>query len=153
MNGWLAIDPGVSGAVALVRDDGSVSLVVDTPVAGKDIDGAGLAMLLRDYVGAVRGVVLERVGAMPKQGVSSTFRFGRSLGVLEGACLALGLRVEWVAPVKWKRHYGLIGQDKDMARRRALERWPGEAAALKRKKDVGRADALLMAAWGVEVLR
>lgn len=47
----------------------------------------------------------------------------------------------------WKRRFGLIGQDKDAARLLAIQRFPATAFQLQRKKDNGRADALLIALW------
>ena len=48
----------------------------------------------------------------------------------------------------WKRHLRLTGMDKDAARQLVIERFPSAAPNMKRKKDVGRADALLLAHWG-----
>lgn len=56
------------------------------------------------------------------------------------------MRVELVTPQQWKRHHGLLGADKDAARAVASRMFPG--ASLARTRDVGRADALLIAAYG-----
>lgn len=58
--------------------------------------------------------------------------------------------VERVTPGEWKRHHRLIGKDKDAARALALDRWPGRGDLFTRKKDHGRADAALIAAWHLE---
>ena len=42
---------------------------------------------------------------------------------------------------------GLIGTDKDAARLLAIKRFPSAEPQLRRKKDSGRADALLLALW------
>jgi len=96
--------------------------------------------------------VVERVGAMPGQGVASTFRFGRGAGVVDGVLGALGAPFQYVAPGVWKRHFGLLKKPKDASRLMALERFPNCANELKRKRDHGRAEALLIAAWGRSVL-
>ena len=149
----LGIDPGAtSGAIAIVVD-GQLLDVVDMPCADGIIAASLLAIELREA--ALAGlddrpdVIIERVHAMPKQGVTSMFKFGRSLGVIEGVVATLGWPVEWVTPQMWKRHYGLIGKDKDAARLLALETWPEHAETFRRKKDVGRADAALIARWGL----
>src|SRR6185295_14908392 len=94
-------------------------------------------------------VVIERVNAFPKQGVSSSFRFGMGLGIIHGVVAALGFRMVEVAPTVWKRHFKL-GPDKEDARALALKRLPAAAVNLSRKKDAGRAEALLMALWWQE---
>ena len=78
----IAIDPGaISGACAIFPDGGEIS-VEDLAVANGQLDAASLADLLRGE--GVSVAVVERVGAMPKQGVASTFRFGFACGVIEG---------------------------------------------------------------------
>jgi crossover junction endodeoxyribonuclease RuvC len=91
-------------------------------------------------------VVIEEVHAMPKQGVASTFRFGAAFGVAVGVIQATGLPMEFVQPAQWKKRAGVLRTAKDYARTRALELYPH--ADLARKRDQGRADALLIARYG-----
>lgn len=77
------------------------------------------------------------------------FSFGRSAGLCEGICAALGLRYAYVLPQAWKRLYGLTGRDKDCSRTEAIRLYPEIASELARKKDIGRADAVLIAGYGV----
>ncbi len=151
----IGIDPGATGALAVLAD-GKVDTVIDMPVSarkagGQQINAAELGALLRGvgvkHHGADLLMVLEQVSAMPGQGVSSMFRFGESVGVIRGALGALRLPLLCVSPQVWKRHHGLIGADKDVARTRAIELFPEVSGLLARKKDIGRADALLIAAW------
>lgn len=148
------IDPGASGAVAVLS--GTATYVVDIPTAktasGKTriVPSAVGAHLLA--LGTPACVWIEDVHAMPGQGVSSMFAFGRSLGVVEGVCGALKLPVRYVQPAVWKRAFGLIGADKDAARTVASQRFPA-LKSLSRKCDVGRADALLIALYGLTVMR
>jgi crossover junction endodeoxyribonuclease RuvC len=94
-------------------------------------------------------VIIERVGAMPKQGVSSTFRFGKSYGVAIGVVAALKIPVHFVAAGVWKRHFNLPA-DKEAARARALQLWPGRAELFSRRRDHNRAEAALLARYGAE---
>ena len=99
---------------------------------------------------ADRGLLVakvEQVGPMPGQGVSSMFSFGYSAGVVSGVLGSLGVNKVMVRPQAWKKAYGLTGRDKDAARTLAIERYPEAAPLLVRKKDVGRADALLIAGY------
>lgn len=121
---------------------------------GNRVDGQLLAQAIRDAMtrrpGAYFVAVLEAVHAMPDQGVSGVFRFGESYGVLRGVLGALNIPIVDVAPAVWKRHHGLLKTEKDAARALAIRKWPAADADLKRKKDIGRADALLIAAFGVD---
>lgn len=151
----IGIDPGASGAIAFLADGVPVALhdmpVMPRKAGGSQVNAAELASILRGayhtHYGAYIVAVLEAVSAMPGQGVSSMFRFGESYGVVRGVLGTLGIGIVPAVPQVWKRRMGLSGADKDVARTMAIERYPAIAAQLARKKDVGRADALLIAAW------
>ena len=142
----LAIDPGVTGAVCMISGD-IVSVfdlpVMTMPTGKKQINPYELTALIQEL--APDRAVIEKVGAMPGQGVVSMFNFGKSAGIIEGVCAGLFIPVSFVTPQKWKKHHGLIGKDKDYARTYAIQTRPELAVQLKRKKDIGRADAYLMA--------
>lgn len=90
--------------------------------------------------------MIEKVGSMPKQGVSSTFKFGRSYGEIIGVVAAHKLRMDFVPPGVWKRTFGL-SKDKDASRLKAMELFPQLRDRLTRKKDHNRAEALLIAEY------
>ncbi len=145
----MGIDPGISGAIAFYYTDVSRVAVADVPVIGKEINTAVLAQMVRtnqpDFA------VIEEVHAMPKQGVTSVFNFGRSYGDVRGVVCALGVRLYFVTPQKWKKHFGLSA-DKEQSRLRALRMFPANAESFKLKKHEGRAEAALIALYGAEVL-
>ena len=148
----LAIDPGASGALAFFSVATGTLDVVDMPVmeitrngkTKREISPTLLANEIRQRRPSV--AVLERVGAMPGQGVSSMFQFGRGVGMVEGVIGALGLPLTYVTPRAWQKAVGLRG-GKDGSRLRAVELFPAYASLFARKKDDGRADASLMAFW------
>jgi Holliday junction resolvasome RuvABC endonuclease subunit len=144
----LAIDPGsVSAAYAVLEEETfRIVDVDDVPVVDKMVDAAGWSQIVEFWEPAV--AVIEQVSAMPKQGVASSFRFGMGCGLLRGVVIAVGIPVVQVAPSKWKRDMGL-DNDGEKSRALALRHWP-KCAHLKRKKDHGRAEALLLARWFVE---
>lgn len=151
----IGIDPGQTGALAVLAD-GAFAGFYDMPTlpraaGGLQIDAVTLAAKLRGVFSTHHGArvfaVLEQVGAMPKQGVTSTFRFGESFGVVLGVLGALGIPHMQVRPERWKKYLQLSGQEKDVARTVAVQRHPNASMFLERKKDVGRADALLIATW------
>lgn len=145
----IAVDPGKSGAIALLDSYSQIVTVHDMPVAGKIVSGQLLADLEDWEVDDYGTVVIEDVHAMPGQGVTSMFSFGRSLGVVEGVFAACGRPIEYVAPSKWKRWHGLDA-NKESARRRAIELWPTSARLFARVKDNGRAEAALIALWWMQ---
>jgi len=147
---FLAIDPGaISGAYALFYNAVPVQ-VGDLPVVGGQLDGAELGRL----VGGMEpfAVVVERVHSMPKQGVASTFKFGMAVGIIHGVILANEVPLHLVTPGTWKRHFRLTGTDKDAARALAIRLYP-KLGGLSRKKDQGRADALLMGLYFLDPIK
>ena len=147
----LGIDPGLTGAIACVRPH-EVLICHDMPIevgTGKRrrVSAPALVHLMTSLIERFQphAVAIEQVSARPDQGVASMFAFGRSLGVLEGVVAALGLEVTYHSPAAWKRRYGLTGRPKDASRAKALELYPKAVPWLARKKDHGRADAILLA--------
>lgn len=151
----LGIDPGQTGAIAVLHD-GEVKQVIDMPTTAR-LHGKGQQVdaytLTSELLAAASGhnqrrAIIEAVSAMPGQGVSSTFRFGEALGVVLGVLGALQIPVSWASPVRWKKAAGLYGKDKDAARTLALQLHPEAGDMLTRKKDIGRADAICIAHFG-----
>lgn len=151
---FIGVDPGFSGAVATILEDGTLE-VEDMPtlknVKGKvEIDLHGLYSVLHPE-GFECFAVVEQVGAMPGQGVTSMFRFGQSYGAIQMAVAAHKIPVAYVTPVRWKKHFGLT-RGKDVSRGLAMQRFPDRADWFKRVKDDGRAEAALLALYAKEVM-
>lgn len=146
----IGIDPGKSGALAALSTNGHLIEVFDMPVVGTTISGALLNEWVHEWVNPPIGpsvvAVIEDVHAMPKQGVSTTFAFGRALGLVEGVIQGNGIPLHYVSPARWKRDLRL-GRDKGVSRQRAVELWPDKAGLFARVKDDGRAEAALIAYW------
>lgn len=143
----LGIDPGLSGALALLDSEGVAELVADLPVIrdGKLswIDGAALQGTLLDALhGRSCRAAVERVGAMPRQGIASAFNFGAGLGSILGVLQTLGLPIDLVTPAQWKAAMGL-SRDKRASLHKARLLFP--CADLTLAKHDGRAEALLLA--------
>lgn len=148
---YVGIDPGLSGAVAVLDADGNVEDLFDLPVTAK-AHGKGNQLSCSELAGMMSPlrnakVTVERVNAMPKQGVVSVFGFGFTAGAIEGIVCALGMPLRYATPQEWKREFGLVGKDKDASRTLCIQMWPRWAHKLDRKKDNGRSDALLIAEY------
>ena len=161
---YLGVDIGQTGAISLLDSD-SVIGVWDMPATEKNY-GKGReinAYLLHDLVSEIiegriiSAAYIERVASGSfsgrKQGATGAFSFGRSAGVVEGVLAAHGLYVEWITPQAWKKHFNLTGKDKDASRLLALELFPEMADRLKRKKDNGRSDSVLIGLAGYTARR
>jgi len=149
----IGIDPGISGAISVFNwETQSLLEVIDMPTLEVDsgktkkrhISAAGLRNILEGYPDS--HVVIEKVGAMPGQGVTSMFNFGRSAGIIEGVVAALRMPHTYVTPQTWTKVVGRAA-GKDASRMRAMELFPAKADLFKRAKDDGRADACLIAHW------
>lgn len=144
-------DPGLDGGWACVRSDGKLLATDMLPVAGVGTKRMISAPLLFDALRQWNAdvAIVELVSAMPKQGVSSSFRFGQAVGVVKGVVGSLLLPLEEVSAAKWKKHFGL-SSDKEASRALALKRWPDKASLFARKMDHQRAEAALIALYYIE---
>jgi crossover junction endodeoxyribonuclease RuvC len=156
----LAIDPGLTGAYALVERDGTIVKVDDLPVIAdaktKWIDGDTLTEQWLDLINDrdVTGVI-ERVHPMPESGSQGAFSQGMTLGSLLVSLQMVQARIVMVTPATWKRDVGLLSRPgmTDGARKRASidkARLLFPRAPLDRQKDHGRAEALLIAHWHLQ---
>ena len=153
MTAVLGIDPGCSGALVLVTEHGGYidHLAMPTIKVGTKsrVNGAAVAAWVRQY--GITHAYLEQVGAMPGQGTASMFTFGHAAGVAEGILQGLNIPYTLVTPQAWKKSAGLIGSDKDAARSRAIQLYPGLRALDAKAKGQAIADALLIARHGIGI--
>ncbi len=146
------IDPGLSGALAIL-DDKKIVDVIDLPTMSdgkknkRQLNSAHLSQYMHKNVVDIENtvVVVEQVNAMPGQGVTSMFNFGQTFGAIKGISAALQLPIYFVRPSKWKKHFELINSSKDASRTKAIEMYPAIAKDLSKKKDVNKSDAILIA--------
>ena len=148
MTAYVGIDPGMTGGIAYVTATGVLGDCVQMPTHDGEVSGWMLAQILEVYREDIQDrmvVVVENVHSMPKQGVSSTFKFGKSFGIVLGVVQGMGLPMHRVTPQAWKKTHTLIGKDKDASRGLATELWPSMSMHWSRKKDNGVSDAALIA--------
>lgn len=148
----IGIDPGAKGAIALFVDDGRFAEVRDMPTVlakGRPrVDAAALASLVR--VLAPDSAVVELVGAMPGQGVTSMFQFGRACGIVEGVLAAFQVPVTYITASQWKGALR-VPTDKHGARARASQLMPQGAECWPKAVNDGRAEAALIGLYGVRI--
>jgi crossover junction endodeoxyribonuclease RuvC len=150
----LGIDPGVRGGLAIVSSANGVGAlvdVIDIPTVGDGARERVDVAAVRDFIRCHSPVfaLIERAQAMPRQGASSGFKYGRAVGALEAAVVLCAVPLELVEPVAWKRFWHLPAKDKERSRQKALELFPAAHSLLARKLDHGRAEAALIALYGL----
>ena len=144
---WIGCDPGaVSGAIGALDDYGNYVESFDIEHKDKHILALVFKSRLLSIIDPKEGaeICMEQVHSMPNQGVSSTFTFGRAVGVISAVCELTRYPVHLVTPQKWKKHFHLTA-DKEESLDMARYLWP--EAKLKRKKDINKAEALLIAEY------
>jgi crossover junction endodeoxyribonuclease RuvC len=152
------LDPGLAGALFFLDPSNPANgEAVDLPVhmllrgakKKRELDIAGLIGILA--VRRITHAFVEQVGAMPGQGVSSVFAFGKTYGAILGVIAARGIPLTLVPPVRWKRALH-VPRAKDAARARASQLLPQAADQWRLKKHDGRAEAALIALYGAREL-
>lgn len=157
----LGVDIGLDGAVARVSADGSASVYdIATLPDGKSrrINGRALILLLRQLVPAgVKPIfVIEDVRPRPNAARGTTMHsegsLMRSRGIVEGVADIMGADLRAVQPQSWKRFYALLKTEKAASLVKARTLYPSIASDLKRQKDQNRAEAVLIAHYGLRKL-
>jgi crossover junction endodeoxyribonuclease RuvC len=154
----VGVDPGLSGALFFMEPRASTGEAVDLPVhvltrgwkQKRELDIVQLSSLLaRRWI---THAFVEQVGAMPGQGVSSTFAFGKTFGAILGVLAARSIPLTLVAPLRWKRAIG-VTKSKDGCRARASQLLPTAAHQWPLRRHDGRAEAALIALYGARQLQ
>tara|TARA_R110000765_G_scaffold307329_1_gene401179 strand:+ start:1940 stop:2374 length:435 start_codon:yes stop_codon:yes gene_type:complete len=138
------IDPGAKGAIALLY--GNSQDIFDMPMLGKEVNGAEVASIFKEF--SPENIWIEQVNSFG-MGRTSAYNFGQGMGILKGVIATLEIPYTLVTPQKWKKHFGL-SKEKDHSRLLATRLYPNMADKFIRKKDDGRAEAILIAKYGSE---
>jgi hypothetical protein len=156
----VGIDPGFSGAIALLNPTTRELRVHDMPTLkstkGKTITNLlALAEILVPNDHSARNISMkEDVSFMPLDGKDRVWAFGKHNGQLEMALTGFGYETHAVTPAVWKKHFKMTtGADKDASRALAIARFPHAAELFKRAMDHGRAEAALIALYALETVK
>ncbi len=162
----LGIDPGFTGGLVFYSfHTNHIVQVLDMPLVPPDtlkigsdhrhaLDSASLAGHIAHFTPRLALAVIERVHAAPKQGVSSTFRFGEGFGILQGIMAAYQIRTIYPHPSVWKIAQGVTSDKKtSLSAALAFAEPPSWRTNFSRVKDHGRAEAFLLARFGAAQLK
>lgn len=140
---YMGIDPGKSGALAIIRPEGEIEIIPFDAIKYSK----AMACVCKESDSIT--CCVEKVGAMPGQGVVSMFNFGHNLGLIEGLLKAYGISYQLVPPQTWKREFSL-SSDKARSVEVCQNLFPDVsllATPRSRKPNDGMAEALLIAEY------
>lgn len=140
---FIGVDPGASGGLAVLSPQGHPLSVTAMPATERDV-----ADWIAENAGHSPVALIEKVGAMPKQGVSSTFKFGQNYGFLRGTLVSHQIAFDEVTPRTWQKVFvpakgknETKTQHKNRLKQKAQQLFPQVRVTLKT------ADALLIAEY------
>ena len=136
---YIGIDPGASGGIGVIDTNEGANAFPYSDFA--------LQQILSHHSKAK--VIVEKVGAMPGQGVTSMFNFGKAYGYILGALEMLQISYELVTPKTWKKEFGLSSDKKQSIDccKRLFPTVELRRTSHCRKDHDGMAEALLMAEY------
>jgi hypothetical protein len=138
---YIGIDPGKTGAIAVMDGDDMSVRVFDMPATIEE------KRAILSEIGAVRCAWVEKPFFPRMIGTANVARIAQAFGELKACLFFAGIPTNEVPPAAWKKHFGL-STDKDASRAYASSVFPDQAHLWARKKDDGRAEAALIAYYG-----
>ena len=138
---YLGVDPGSKGGLAAIDENNNVLFAV--PMSREN---------LVKYCETIKDdnviCCVEKVGAMPGQGVTSMFSFGKSAGFIEGVLESMSIPYQLIPPQTWKKEFSLLHKDKKSSIETCKKLFPGVnliPTERSRKESDGIAESLLIA--------
>jgi len=152
----IGVDPGGNGALATIEILTGAITVIDMPtikvtVGGTPrlrVDPITLAAWLREKAPYCALACVEKAAPRSHDGPGSALNTGAAWGLVVGILHGLGVPVLDADPAKWKPSMKVTA-DKDTSRARACLLWPEMAQHFHLKKHDGRAEAVLIAMYGI----
>lgn len=162
----IGIDPGLHGAISCICEKEIVfykmpliqqpwSLSKKQMVCARKLFEILFPYCSDNQLNKEENIIIEAVNAMPKQGISSTWKFAGAFYTTIAVCHLLETNPVFIHPASWKRKMGFVGQNKDATRKAALKLYPylkkeltPQRKVLTLKEAQGKADALFIAIAG-----
>lgn len=154
----IGVDPGVTGAIAAVRDGRQLIYLADMPTKeepsktrkSRSVCGAGVNRIIREIISLCPGDAIEAIVEQTHAGIGAGsiagYSMGYSRGVVEGVIGARGMPLTNVRPAIWKKAMGLTSE-KGRSRHKMLEMFPGADIKLVKHHDRAEAIALALYLW------
>ena len=135
---YIGIDPGKSGAIAILLDDGTIY------IENYDIGIKNLFDLLHLSSKYSHECCIEKVHSFPGQGVSSTFNFGMNYGIWLAMLESNNINYNNPTPQAWIKHYIPLGKYTKKDRKNKLKAI-AQGLHISTKVTLRNADAILLA--------
>lgn len=152
---FMGIDPGLKGAIAIITDSSAPNVVFADEMyktSNNEIDIKKIMMKMQEITtvyGQISFCFLEKAQAMSKQGVISTFNYGKGYGMLRAFLEIYNIPFQEIHPMKWKKEFSLVKTTKDdsisVARKMFPELTDESFITPRGRKKDGIAEALLLA--------
>lgn len=146
----VGIDPGKTGGLVCLREDGSVRHFICDIASGMTV-----VKFFEDLNFDTCFVCIEKSQPMPKQGVTSTFTYGQGFGEILGVVQAFKMPFELIPPRIWtKEMFAGVSthfegkQRAYVAAERLFPLMEFRKTAKCKKAHLGLVDALLIAEYG-----
>lgn len=137
---FLGVDPGKTGSIAAIDKDGNI-------IGISQYNANGYINFLKNLKRkCALTVYIERVHAMPRQGVVSTFNFGLNYGMIHGIFISLDIPFTTIEPTAWKKYARLLKMPKEASWAKASTVYPQlNHMNIKKMWQSGIGDALIIA--------
>ena len=153
----IGVDNGLDGALCALRD-GKIIHKRTMPVIGKSKRQYDVSAILEFFnefnEDEFVSVIIEKAQAMPKQGVSSTFKTGYGFGLIEGIVASMGYTYVIVTARAWQKEMfaglskGDTKKNSIVVAQRFFPKEDFRATERCRIKHHGLTDATLLAIYG-----
>jgi hypothetical protein len=138
---YIGIDPGKTGAIAVMDGDEMTVRVYDMPGTIEE------KRAILSEIGSVRCAWIEKPFFPRMIGIKNAVTIAQAYGEMKACLFYAGVPTNEVPPAAWKKHFSL-STDKDASRAYASSVFPDQSDLWARKKDDGRAEAALIAYYG-----
>jgi crossover junction endodeoxyribonuclease RuvC len=98
---YLGIDPGKTGGLGLIDQEGLVTFCKAMPALNNEVDVIGLIKLIEEN--RPTSIILEDVHSIHLASAKANFQFGKTLGLIEAVCLLAKIQLIKVKPMAWQR--------------------------------------------------
>lgn len=155
MRYYMGIDVGAKGGIAIIDENSKI--VYLKPMSRENLVNCCqiVGTWIKEKDASIVACV-EKVGAMPGQGVASMFNFGKGAGFIEGVLEMAQIPYQLVPPATWKKIFSLLHKDKKASIEVCKQLFPGvnllPTERCKKESD-GMAEALNMAVYARRKLR
>lgn len=152
---YVGVDPGARGGLAAIDENNKILFAV--PMSRENLVNY-IKNLHNDITERNDAVIacVEKVGAMPGQGVTSMFSFGKSAGFIEGVLESFQIPYQLVPPQTWKKSFSLLHKDKKESIETCKKLFPGVnllPTERSRKESDGIAESLIMSLYAKRKLK